>query len=516
MIVKISITCFLLMYTFVLNGQIRQYGLGKWTLSTRYSVDVFDRKLKDNPRSSIDSIWGMSDSAYIMLRNSHDNKFVGYTIGLSADYRIKPGLWFNTGFNYVRAGSKVYLGNVTDENFISVFEDFAFNDTVYTNYNFIEIPLMFKTKIAPKVRYEKSMTGNRFLTLRRILYAGLGVSVKYSAKKYSNYNRVELIDYDPSVGIAGIGTVGINQLFRYRIRLDAGLNFRYSLTTMYPYAPIQSKYSSIGANISLGYTFKYKSPKQKKKIDLSCRNFISIPQPTDYVKLQYGLLFGIGQSSILGEDSESSTMLYRGQVAGLMSSYNSSEITTFPVYGPHLGFNIEYFFAPEMASIGAVFMYNQKGYMIRGEFQGTNNSLEPIVLNSQARTIMDNFDIHGNIKIMPVPHIYFFAGGVISLPLNEEVYNYYQIIEEGGIEPSISNTKHYGSEDSENYWPEPRNLFTYGPAVGIGAELDNYLDIYLSYQRHSSLFDKGFDVRNQGIQLSVMYTLFNRKIFEED
>ena len=479
-------------------------------------MDVFDRKLKDNPRSSIDSLWGMSDSAYIDFRNTHDNRFVGYSMGLSADYRIKPGLWFNSGFNYVRAGSKVYLADVTDDNFKSIFEDYAYNDTIYTNYNFIEIPLMFKTKLAPKVRYEKSMTGSRLLTLRRILYAGLGVSVKYSAKKYSNYNRVELNGYDPSLGLAGIGTIGINQLFRYRIRLDAGINFRYGLTTMYPYAPVQSRYSSIGANISLGYTFKYKAPKQKKKIDLSCRNFISTPQPTDHVKLQYGLLLGIGQSSILGEDSKSSIMMYRGQVAGLMSSYNTSEITTFPVYGPHLGFNIEYFFVPEMASIGAVFMYNQKGYMIRGEFEGMDNSLEPIVVKSQARTMMDNFDIHGNIKIMPMPHIYFLAGGVISLPLNEEVYNYYQVIEQGQTEPSITNSKHYGSEKSENYWPEPKNLLTYGPTIGLGAEIDNFVDIYIRYQHHSTLFDKGFDVGNQSLQLTVMYTLFNRKIFEEE
>ncbi len=73
-----------------------------------------------------------------------------------------------------------------------------------------------------------------------------------------------------------------------------------------------------------------------------------------------------------------------------------------------------------------------------------------------------------------------------------------------------------GTEDFDKYWTEQQEKFTYGPCFGVGVEVDNFLDILIRYQRNSSYFTNDYNIQNQSLQLSVMYTLFNREIFEED
>lgn len=500
-------------------AQHRLLGLGKWTIGAKYSLERSGLILKDNPRANIDSMWMMSDSLYILHRQNTEKLKWNYTVGLTFERRLKSMNELVLGLNYVKNGTSFIVANANTTGLEPMFDWMNQSDTIYTKNSYLELPVMLKWKLAPNVKHEKSMTGARLLSLRRILYGGLGFSLSYPINDDRFWNEIEYSGLDPSIGLNGVGMLGINQIYKSRLNLDVGLNFRYNFTSMYPYAPVLTKYYSYGVHVKAAYTLKYKPPKGKKRIDLSCRNFIHTPQPKDELFYQYGFIFGVVQSNLAGADISDELLAMRPVSPSQISTVNSSSGSYEPFYGAMAGLRGEYFIAPKIASVGLEATYSQNGIVSKFDYFGLNQQGESVTVKTKTRTFTDYVNLNLSLKIRPIPYVYALGGFQISTPVNDEVYSYYQVIKTEDILANAPYTNEYrvGKSSIDDRWGEKLNPYPMGVVAGIGFEFDNYLDIMLRYQNNNIIFEKKTHELNYKVfQIVVYYNLFNRDIYKEN
>jgi hypothetical protein len=485
---------------------------GKWTIGLTGSVEYFIRTIKDVERFNIDTnlFLGMTDTEWLAKREEIDEPyFPGKTAGFLLGYKKSPRIELETGLRFVEGGAKIDMNDVTDFNLIqNVFGIHNTGEVIVNKFRLIELPIIIKHRLGSSNKHDLAgrKKGTPMTNMYRYFFFTYGVGVGFPVNDNLYYNGVEYSGIDGSIGLAGLASVGYHIDTRSPFFINFRAHARATFLSYYEYAPIQSYYHSIGAEVKLGYRFAYKS-KQKKSKATDCTSFSDGPNSKSRPKFMFGMRYGANLNSLRGSDASNPAIGLKGLTPARFEDVETSSGETTSNLTPHLGLNLEYSFHPNF-SLGVSPIYTQRGFKSKHTYFIDDGR----TIKTRQRVYIDYVDVPVRFIYYPTPQYWAHVSATVSFYTSNKLYDYYQVYN-GLINFPNENINHRDDSDVSSYYGDNPDKFMLGWEFGAGAHLDNHVAVSAQIAFYQSIFQKGQGSENfwnSSLQVSMYYYFYKQ------
>lgn len=480
---------------------------GKWSVGVTGSVEYFIRTLTDVERFDIDTnlFLGLTDAEYLEQREAIDKPyFPGKTAGVLLGYKLTPRIELETGARFVEGGSKIDMNDVTNVSLIqNVFGIENTGEQIVNKYRLIEIPLILKHRIGRANKHDLAgrKKGTPITNMYRYFFFSYGLGLGFPVNDGLYYNGVEYSGIQGNMGMAGLASVGYHIDTRSPIFINFRAHLRATFLSYYQYAPIQSYYHSVGAEVKLGYRFAYKASKKTTKAT-DCSSFSDGPNSKSRPKLAFGMRYGAGVNFLMGNSASDPLVGFKGQVPARADEVETASGETSSNLTPHVGVHLEYLFHPNFA-VGISPTYIQRGF----KSQHTYFIDDGRTIKTRQRAYLDYVDVPVKFIYYPTAKYFAHVGATVSFYTSNRLYDYYQVYT--GLSTFPNENINYRDDvkmrDYYGYSPDP---FIVGWEFGGGAHLDDHVAVSAQMAFYQSIFQKGQgreDFWNASLQVSMYY-----------
>ena len=485
---------------------------GNLTIGLTGSVEYFIRTLTDVERFNIDTnlFLGITDADYLAKREEVDKPyFPGKTAGFLLGYKISPRFELETGLRFVEGGSKIDMNDVTDFNLIqNVFGIENTGEVIVNKFRLIELPIIFKHRLGNANKHDLAgrKKGTPMTNMYRYFFFTYGVGIGMPINDDLYYNGVEYFGIDANMGLAGLASVGYHLDTRSPFFINIRAHLRATFLSYYQYAPIQSYYHSIGAEVKLGYRFAYKSKKKKTKAT-DCTSFTDGPNSKARPKFMLGMRYGAGVNSLRGGDASSSAIGLKGVSPARLDEVETATGETSSNITPHIGLHLEYLFHPNF-SLGASPVFVQRGFKSKYTYFIDDGR----TIKTKQRVFLDYVDVPIKFMYYPSPKYWAHLGATVSFYTDNRLYDYYQVYNGLSSFPA-ENINYRDNSDVSSYFGYEPDPFIIGWEFGAGAHVDNHVAVSAQMAFYQSIFQKGQgkeDFWNSSLQISMYYFFYKQ------
>jgi hypothetical protein len=486
-----------LFFFFILISQtgISQSAYGKkitYYFGAQYSRDYNALQLYDDPHQSIDSNLhlGISDADYIKLRKLNDINTWNEHYGIKFGYSISPYLYFETGLSYYKGGVSVTPNNLSDSLLTKIFSDLQYKSNYLVEYNVLEVP--FTLRLKPNFDDKKS----RFFP---VFSAGVGVG--YATQNLLYYNYIENAKVERNLGLTANLGLGFRKEFDEAMYFEINSFYRTTLINHFAYAPVQSFFTSLGVEATLGWLIKGNSA-GKSALILSCKEFSRQHLKRYNLGIQYGGLYTVPLNN--GTTKELFTLYGHPEVDTSKVKTYTSSISGIP--GFSIGLYIEARINP-IFSIGFTPGFSQRGFQVSDQYNYKDSTKAPLTIQSTFR--FNYLDFPLEFIFSPINRLKIFAGGGVSVLMKDQIYEF-TYSPQGYIGAPVDIKDLSGFKRVLTYFgKDPKDLL-WGAYLGTSYDIDNRMAIALKALYSTNMMPeklKELDISNLYFQASVILYL---------
>jgi len=486
---------------------IAQKPKGNWSIGLTGSVDYFIRTLIDVERFNLDStlLIGITDANYLSKREEIDKPyFPGKMAGFLLSYKISPRIELETGLRFVEGGSKIDMNNVSDFNLIqNVFGIENTGEIITNKFRLIELPIIFKHRLGNANKHDLAgrKKGVPLTSMYRYFFFSYGLGVGFPINDNIYYNRIEYSGIGSNMGLSGLASFGYHIDTRSPFFINFRTHIRATFLSYYQYAPIQSYYHSLGAEIKLGYRFEYKS-KNKNSKATDCASFTDGPNSKSRPKFVFGMRYGVGINSLFGEDASNSEIGLKGLSPARFDEVETSKGESSSNLTPHIGLHLEYLFHPNFA-LGLSPVFTQRGFKSKHTYLIDDGR----TIKTRQRVYIDYIDLPVKFIYYPKSKFWAHIGATVSFYSSNRLYDYYQVYNSLSNFP-VENINYRDNSDVSSYFGYNPDHFILGWEFGAGVHLDENVAVSAQMLFYQSIFQKGKgreDIWNSSLQVSIYY-----------